>query len=224
MSLQQQLLSQATLADTLLVIVPRHPERFDAVADLIQKTGLNMARRSDGEAIDADTQVYLADSMGEMMTWYTLANVAFVGGSLVDIGGHNPVEPASVATPVLMGGYTQSCQSVIDKLASVGAVYQPSNDFYRPIESNSSSSSDAQIVSDEQLKANKKSSRKKTAYNREDAVSIYMQLETWLSNLPLAAQAGLAGEQMTIQQQAVLTRQFTMIEDAIEMSSNQDSL
>ena len=75
---------------------------------------------------------------------------------------------------------------------------------------------------DEPIK--QKSSRKKTAYNREDAVSIYMQLETWLSNLPLAAQAGLAGEQMTIQQQAVLTRQFTMIEDAIEMSSNQDSL
>jgi 3-deoxy-D-manno-octulosonic-acid transferase len=224
LSLQQQLLSQATLADTLLVIVPRHPERFDEVADLIQKTGLNMARRSDGDMIDADTQVYLADSMGEMMTWYTLANVAFVGGSLVDIGGHNPVEPASVATPVLMGRCTQSCQSVIDKLAEVGALYQPYNDFYRPIESNNSSSSDAQMASDDQLKANKKSSRKKTAYNREDAASIYTQLETWLRNLPLAAQAGQAGEQMTIQQQAVLTRQFTMIEDAIEMSSNQDNL
>jgi len=125
-----------------------------------------------------------------------------------------------VATPVLMGRYTQSCQSVIDKLASVGALYQPNNDFYRPIESNNSSSSDEQIASNDQLKANKKSSRKKTAYNREDAVSIYMQLETWLRNLPLAAQAGQAGEQMTIQQQAVLTRQFTMIEDATELSSN----
>ncbi|MFP3354591.1 hypothetical protein R0K04_24880, partial [Pseudoalteromonas sp. SIMBA_153] len=65
-------------------------------------------------------------------------------GSLVDIGGHNPVEPASVATPVLMGRYTQSCQSVIDKLASVGALYQPSNDFYCQIESNRASSTDHQ--------------------------------------------------------------------------------
>ncbi|GAF52700.1 LOW QUALITY PROTEIN: 3-deoxy-D-manno-octulosonic-acid transferase [Psychrobacter sp. JCM 18900] len=222
LSLQQQLLSQAALADTLLVIVPRHPERFDAVADLIQKNGLNMARRSDGDMIDADTQVYLADSMGELMTWYTLANVAFVGGSLVDIGGHNPVEPASVATPVLMGRCTQSCQSVIDKLAEVGALYQPYNDFYRPIESNNSSSSDAQMASDDQLKANKKILSENSL--PEDAVSIYTQLATWLYNLPLAAQAGQAGEQMTIQQQAVLTRQFTMIEDAIELSTNQDNL
>ncbi|MGO2278742.1 MULTISPECIES: 3-deoxy-D-manno-octulosonic acid transferase [unclassified Psychrobacter] len=222
--LQQQLLSQSALADTLLIIVPRHPERFDAVADLIQKTGLNMARRSDGDAIDADTQVYLADSMGEMMTWYTLANVALVGGSLVDIGGHNPVEPASVATPVLMGRYTQSCQSVVDKLASVGALYQPSNDSYCPIESDSSNKTDPQMASDNQLKANNKPSHKKTAYNHEDAASIYVQLENWLSNLTLATQAGQAGEQITVQQQAVLTRQFTMIEDVIELSSNQDSL
>ena len=92
-----------------------------------------MARRSSDEAIEAATQVYVADSMGELMIWYQLANVALVGGSLVDIGGHNPVEPASVATPVIMGRYTQSCQSVVDKLAEVGALYQPYNAFYRPV-------------------------------------------------------------------------------------------
>lgn len=133
LALQQQLLFIPALTETLLIIVPRHPERFDEVADLIQKSGLQMARRSNQEAISAQTQVYLADSMGELMHWYALANVALVGGSLVDIGGHNPVEPSSVATPVLMGRYTQSCQSVVDKLASVGALYQPSNHFYRPI-------------------------------------------------------------------------------------------
>ena len=95
-----------------------------------------MARRSAEDAISANTQVYLADSMGELMRWYALADVALVGGSLVDIGGHNPVEPASVATPVLMGAYTQSCQNVVDKLASVGALYQPNNAFYSAINAN----------------------------------------------------------------------------------------
>ncbi|MGO2386982.1 MAG: 3-deoxy-D-manno-octulosonic acid transferase, partial [Psychrobacter sp.] len=117
-----------------------------------------------------------------------------------------------------------SCQSVVDKLASVGALYQPNNGFYCPIKSDISNKTDAQMVSDNQLKANNKSSHKKTAYNREDAVSTYVQLENWLSNLTLATQAGQAGEQMTVQQQAVLTRQFTMIEDVIELSPNQDSL
>lgn len=133
LSLHQQLLSHPALADALLIIVPRHPERFDEVAALIQASELTMARRSAEDSIHVDTQVYLADSMGELMAWYKLADVALVGGSLVDVGGHNPVEPASVATPVLMGRYTQSCQSVVDKLAEVGALYQPNNVFYRPL-------------------------------------------------------------------------------------------
>ena len=205
LSLHQQLLSRPVLANTLLIIVPRHPERFDEVAALIEKTGLTMARRSLDEAINADTQVYLADSMGEMMTWYTLANVALVGGSLVDIGGHNPVEPASVATPIIMGRHTQSCQSVVDKLAEVGALYQPNNEFYRPITINSSNES-AKITANHQHGAD----------SADDTALIYQQLEAWLNDLPLATQAGQAGETTTVQQQAVLTRQFTMIEDVIE--------
>ena len=131
LSWQQQLLSNPALAKALLIIVPRHPERFDEVAALIQNSGLSMARRSAAETIDITTQVYLADSMGELMNWYTVADVALVGGSLVEVGGHNPVEPASVATPVLMGIHTQSCQSIVDKLASVGALYQPNNLFIK---------------------------------------------------------------------------------------------
>ncbi|MGP4119265.1 3-deoxy-D-manno-octulosonic acid transferase [Psychrobacter aquimaris] len=204
LSLHQQLLSHPVLANALLIIVPRHPERFDEVAALIQASELTMARRSAEDTIHVDTQVYLADSMGELMAWYKLADVALVGGSLVDVGGHNPVEPASVATPVLMGRYTQSCQSVVDKLAEVGALYQPNNVFYRPVTVNAATTNTSQ-----------QSSRKKPAA-KEDAALIYQQLVSWLSDLEGAKQAGQAGARMTIQQQAVLTRQFTMIKEVIE--------
>ena len=205
LSWQQKILSNPLLADTLLIIVPRHPERFDEVAELIEKSGLVMARRSDDGAIGANTQVYLADSMGELMHWYALADVALVGGSLIDIGGHNPVEPASVATPVLMGGYTQSCQSVVDKLASVGALYQPNNAFYSAIDTDEQLS---QPPFQPQIETNQLSS--------DDDSLLYQQLQFWLSHLTLANQAGQAGAAMTEQQQAVLHRQLSMIEDVIQ--------
>jgi len=139
-----------------------------------------------------------------------LANVALVGGSLVDIGGHNPVEPSSVATPVLMGRYTQSCQSVVDKLASVGALYQPSNHFYRPI-----------TLDSQPVEQNKSELILQAAdADADDSVLIYEQLQFWLSHPQLATQAGQAGEQLTLQQQTVLTRQFTMIEETVKQFSN----
>ena len=205
LSWQQKILSNPLLADTLLIIVPRHPERFDEVAELIEKSGLVMARRSDDGAIGANTQVYLADSMGELMHWYALADVALVGGSLMDVGGHNPVEPASVATPVLMGGYTQSCQSVVDKLASVGALYQPNNAFYSAIDTDKQLS---QPPFQPKIETNQPSSN--------DDSLLYQQLQFWLSHLELAKKAGQAGAEMTEQQQAVLYRQLSMIEDVIQ--------
>ena len=202
LSWQQQLLSNPALSEVLLIIVPRHPERFDEVAALIQNSGLSMARRSAAEAVDLTTQVYLADSMGELMNWYALADVALVGGSLVNVGGHNPVEPASVATPVLMGVHTQSCQSVVDKLASVGALYQPNNPFYQAMDNTEQENENQQSVDDETL--------------------IYQQLKYWLSHLTSAKQAGQAGAQMTDQQQAVLSRQLSMIEKVIEQHALQN--
>lgn len=202
LSWQQQLLSNPALAEALLIIVPRHPERFDEVAALIQNSGLTMARRSAAEAIDITTQVYLADSMGELMNWYALADVAVVGGSLVEVGGHNPVEPASVATPVLMGVHTQSCQSVVDKLASVGALYQPNNPFYQAMDNTEQENENPQSIDNETL--------------------IYQQLKYWLSHLTLAKQAGQAGARMTDQQQAVLSRQLSMIEKVIEQHALQN--
>ena len=210
LSWQQQLLSNPALSEVLLIIVPRHPERFDEVAALIQHSGFSMARRSAAEAIDSTTQVYLADSMGELMDWYALADVALVGGSLVEVGGHNPVEPASVATPVLMGIHTQSCQSVVDKLASVGALYQPNNPFYQAINH----------VNNHTANYNKQG--EENPQSTDDETLIYQQLKYWLSHLTLAKQAGQAGAQMTEQQQAVLSRQLSMIEKVIEQSAMQN--
>ena len=142
--------------------------------------------------------------MGELMNWYALADVALVGGSLVNVGGHNPVEPASVATPVLMGIHTQSCQSVVDKLASVGALYQPNNPFYQAIDSVEQENENPQSVDDKTL--------------------IYQQLKYWLSHLVAAKQAGQTGAQMTEQQQAVLGRQLSMIEKVIEQYAMQNNI
>lgn len=91
------------IPDALLILVPRHPERFQVVAGLIEKAGLTCVSRSSGARCDGQTQVFLGDSMGELMIFYASADVAFVGGSLVPIGGHNLLEPAALGLPVLTG-------------------------------------------------------------------------------------------------------------------------
>ena len=108
----------------LLIIVPRHPERFDAVAALIQSKNLSVIRRSQEGQPSLKDSVYLADSMGELGVWYALADIAIVGGSLVNIGGHNPIEAAIVGKPIIMGQYTQSCEQNKSQLAAVGALCQ----------------------------------------------------------------------------------------------------
>ena len=111
----------------LLIIVPRHPERFDEVAKLIESRNLPVVRRSqDGEPSTGDS-VYLADSMGELGVWYALSDIAIVGGSLVNIGGHNPIEAAIVGKPIIMGHYTQSCQLIAEQLKQAGALVQIHN-------------------------------------------------------------------------------------------------
>lgn len=106
----------------LLILVPRHPERFDDVAQLC--TDFVYHRRSLGEFITDDTQVYLADSMGELLAWYELCDVAVVGGSFVDKGGHNPIEPISLARPVIMGQYVKNCAQIVYDFVHVGALVQ----------------------------------------------------------------------------------------------------
>lgn len=110
------------MPNALLILVPRHPERFDDVAQLCQR--FTVSRRSRQENIAHDTQIYLADSMGELLVWYALADVVFVGGSLVDVGGHNPIEPASLAKGVIMGRYVKNCTVLVETLKQAQALLQ----------------------------------------------------------------------------------------------------
>jgi len=116
----QQLLSD--YPDLLLVVVPRHPERFDRVAELIKQAGLKLARRSLGQQPESRTQVYLGDTMGELMKLLAAADIAFVGGSLVERGGHNPLEPAVLKKPVIMGPHYFNFQLICDSLQQAGGL------------------------------------------------------------------------------------------------------
>ncbi len=90
--------------DLLLVIVPRHPERFSPVTRLCRRRGLNVARRSETTSrVGSDVDVYIGDTMGELPVLYAAGDVAFVGGSLVRVGGHNLLEPCAVGVPVVFG-------------------------------------------------------------------------------------------------------------------------
>jgi 3-deoxy-D-manno-octulosonic-acid transferase len=100
-----------------LILAPRHPERGDEVAALVEAQGLTLRRRSLGEMPEAETDVYLADTLGEMALWYRLAALTFVGGSLVDKGGHTPFEPAFCDSAILHGPYVTNAAEAYEALA-----------------------------------------------------------------------------------------------------------
>ncbi len=108
------------LPDALLILVPRHPQRFDEVAQLCAGHGMTISRRSEGIYPDEDTAVYLGDTMGELMTMFAAADIAFVGGSLNDTGGHNPLEPASLGLPVLTGPTIHNFLDIYASLIDAG--------------------------------------------------------------------------------------------------------
>ncbi len=108
--------------DALLILVPRHPERFNAVHELCLNQGLTTRRRSSGEAVQAGDQVLLGDTMGELLFLYALADVAFVGGSLVANGGHNLLEPAALDKPVLSGPHLFNFLEIAAQLREAGAL------------------------------------------------------------------------------------------------------
>lgn len=107
--------------DSLLVIVPRHPQRFDAVADLLRARGIPFVRRTENRPIPADVGVVLGDSMGEMLAFYAASDVAFVGGSLLPMGGQNLIEPLAVGTPVVIGPHTFNFSDAAQGAVSAGA-------------------------------------------------------------------------------------------------------
>src|SRR5690606_23380034 len=118
----RQLLAQHPQA--LLILVPRHPERFDGVARLVQQAGLSLVRRSAGVQPGMSDQVLLGDSMGELMQFYACADVAFVGGSLIPGGGHNYLEPAALGLPVLSGPHRFNFLEISDLLENAGALVE----------------------------------------------------------------------------------------------------
>jgi 3-deoxy-D-manno-octulosonic-acid transferase len=108
--------------DALLVLVPRHPERFTLVATLLARSGLRTVSRSSGVTCTPAIQVFLGDSMGELTMLYAAADVAFVGGSLVRVGGHNLLEPAALGVPALTGPHNFNAPDIADLLIEQGAV------------------------------------------------------------------------------------------------------
>lgn len=107
--------------ETLAVIVPRHPQRFDEVARLVERTGHTLARRSANDAITAQTQVWLGDSLGEMAAYYGAADVALMGGSWRSFGGQNLIEACAAGVPVLLGPHTWNFRDAAQAAIAAGA-------------------------------------------------------------------------------------------------------
>jgi 3-deoxy-D-manno-octulosonic-acid transferase len=110
--------------DALLLVVPRHPQRFDEVAALAGKVGLTVQRRSEAAPVAAQTQVLIGDSMGEMFAYYAACDVAFVGGSLLDYGSQNLIEPCAAGKPVLIGRSTYNFAQAAEEALACGAARQ----------------------------------------------------------------------------------------------------
>jgi 3-deoxy-D-manno-octulosonic-acid transferase len=109
------------LPNALLVLVPRHPERFDRAARAASDAGLQTARRSEHEHCPSGVQCYVIDAMGELLRYYAACDVAFVGGSLEPVGGHNVLEPAALARPVVVGPHTFNFADITQSLLEAGA-------------------------------------------------------------------------------------------------------
>jgi len=107
--------------ETLLVIVPRHPQRFDSVADLLRERGVPFVRRSDDGQVPAEARVVLGDSMGELFSYYAAADLAFVGGSLLPLGGQNLIEPLALGVPVLIGPHSFNFSEATAGAVAAGA-------------------------------------------------------------------------------------------------------
>ena len=115
-------LARSSLPPALLVvIVPRHPQRFDDVAALLKARGLAFARRSDERDVPNDVRVVLGDSMGEMHAYYAAADIAFVGGSLLPLGGQNLIEPIASGVPTLVGPHTFNFTQAANAAIGAGA-------------------------------------------------------------------------------------------------------
>jgi len=106
----------------LLVLIPRHPERFARASSLSESEGFTTVKRSDGGVVEPNIQVVIGDSMGEMLDYYNVATIAFVGGSLVDTGCQNVLEPAALGIPILVGPSQYNFATICKQLEQAGAL------------------------------------------------------------------------------------------------------
>lgn len=109
------------IPDAVLMLVPRHPERFATVASLVGNYGFDVVRRTEERRLMADHAVLLGDTMGELTMFYAASDVAFVGGTLVPVGGHNLLEPGALGLPVITGPHLFNTQEIADLFRDVGA-------------------------------------------------------------------------------------------------------
>ena len=112
------------IPDLVLLIAPRHPERFKTVYELSQQHGYKTSLRSQPDTVDVNADVVVLDSLGELLGFYQVSNYAFVGGSLVPIGGHNVLEPIAMQVPVFCGPYMHNSKSICSDLCAAGAMQQ----------------------------------------------------------------------------------------------------
>lgn len=125
---EEQMIAQAhrlvakQFPELLTIIVPRHAARGDGIAAELRSSGFKAAQRSKGEAIDGSVQIYLADTMGELGTFYHLAPIVFVGGSLIAHGGHNPLEPARQQCAILSGRHVHNFNDIVKQLQEAHAI------------------------------------------------------------------------------------------------------
>ncbi len=126
-TLIMEALARTGIANLLTVIVPRHPQRFSQVAELLNQRGIRFQRRSANEVVAPETQVMLGDSMGEMFAYYAACDIAFIGGSLLPLGGQNLIEAAAMGKPILIGPHTFNFAEVSELAIQVGAALRVAN-------------------------------------------------------------------------------------------------
>ena len=119
----------AEIPSLLLVLIPRHPERFAKASRLSEEQGLRTVKRSDGGKVELETHVVIGDSMGEMFDYYNVATIAFVGGSLVDTGCQNVLEPAALGIPILVGPSQYNFATICKQLEQSGALKTVQNEL-----------------------------------------------------------------------------------------------
>ncbi len=122
LSAHQQLLEE--IPEALLILVPRHPERFGAVKSLLRKAEVKFVSRTDERPCARDTVVFVGDTMGELPMFYAASDIAFVGGTLVPIGGHNLLEPAALGLPIVTGPHLFNTQDIANMFSELGAFVQ----------------------------------------------------------------------------------------------------